>query len=300
MAVGHQGLDKSEAEVLDSLLARISTYTPPPGTDIDAVHAAWPTQAGRDYINAIYRPKPIGSLLSDELIVHRQWFLMNLSHVVTVDDAVAIIRSARSAGALSAYDIHDDGDFFGMSRRQPTRLARYVGEYLAPQLDEAALACTAELLVARAAVQQAGCNFGIWPTALTRPDQRHSIEVELVLLADSAKTFTWHRDEGGRFVFRSAELTRSLQSTLSEARKATSKLAAAEKKIRQLTDEIRRLQAGATGASDGELVGRFRQVYRKHVQTYHPDKLTGRSEADRKVGEEVTRVLNAIYQDIKI
>jgi curved DNA-binding protein CbpA len=54
------------------------------------------------------------------------------------------------------------------------------------------------------------------------------------------------------------------------------------------------------GVSESEFVGRFKRVYREHVLNYHPDKLTGRPEVDRRIGEEVTRVLNALYQDIKV
>lgn len=298
--MGHAGLDQSETEVLEKILSRVGTVAPPPGSDIDAVYAAWPNQAGRDYIDALYRPKPIGALLSDELILQRQWFLMTLSHVVTAEDAASIIRRAASGGRLAEFEIHDKPDLFGLSRRQPTRLARFVSENLAPQLDEAPLACTAELLVARAAIQMTRRDHGVWPPAFIQPEQRHSIEVELVLLAESAKTFTWHRDEGGRFVFRSVALAKSLQSSSAQSKKANEKLAAAELKIKQLSKDIERLESVIAAAGEAGLVDRFKQVYRKHVLAYHPDKLMGRPEPERRVGEEVTRVLNALYDDIKI
>ena len=295
-----RGLDQTETEVLERILARVTTHAPPPGVNINAVYNAWTNQAGRDYIEALYRPKPIGSLLSDDLIIKRQWFLLSVPYVVTADDAADMVRRAQAAGAMSQYLIEDRKDFFGISRRQPTRLAHFVRERLAPQFDEAALACTAELLVARAAIQDARRDQGLWPPAFIHPEQRHSIEVELVLLAQSAKTFAWHRDDGERLVFQSAALAKALQAAPAKSAKTDDKLAAAEKKIRQLTDEIKRLETQKTSPSESELVGRFKRVYREHVLNYHPDKLTGRPESDRRVGEEVTRVLNALYQDIKI
>ena len=280
-------MDQSEALVLDRILSRVVTHAPPQGADIEAVYAGWPNQAGRDYIDAVYRPKPIGSLLSDDLIVRRPWFLITLPHAVNADDAAALVRQA--AGKLAEFEIYDRKDFFGMSARRPTRLARFVREQLAPQLDEAALVCTAELLLARAAVQEAKRGQGVWPPAFIQHDQRHSVEVELVLLAEASGTFGWYRDEGERLVFRSAQIA-----------KISEELAAAETQIRQLQGEVQRLGEIVAEANDSELVGRFKRLYRKHILRYHPDKLIGRPEQDQQVGEEVTRVLNALYQDIKI
>ena len=297
-----KGLDKAEAEILNRILARVTTHAPPSGCDINALYKSWPNQAGRDYIDAIYRPQPIGALLSDDLILKKQWFLVTLPQVVTAEDAADLANRAKDAGKLKDFVIEERPDFFGLSRRQPTRLARFVTERLAPQLDEAAVACTVEFLVARAAVQEARRDQGLWPPAYIHPEQRHSIEVELVLLAQSSKAFAWNRDQGDRLVFQSSAFAQAQAQpkAADKPKKTDDKLAAAEKKIRQLSDEIKRLEALQASPSESELVGRFKRVYREHVLNFHPDKLTGRPETDRRVGEEVTRVLNALYQDIKM
>ena len=123
--------------------------------------------------------------------------------------------------------------------------------------------------------------------------------MELVLLAETSKAFGWSREHGERIVFQSAGMGKPTPQA-KKTEKSDDKLAAAEKKIRQLTEEIKHLQAQKASPTESELVGRFKRVYREHVLNYHPDKLAGRPESDRRVGEEVTRVLNALYQDIKM
>ncbi len=297
----HGKLDQSEALVLDQILARISTHAPPPGVNLDATFGAWSEPAGREYIDAIYRPKPIESLLTEDLIIRRQWFLVTLPHVASKEDVIQIIVRAGQCGLLDGFDIHDRGDFFGLSRRQPTRLARFAQEWLAPQLDEAPIACTAELLLARAAIQEARRGVGLWPPTFIQPEQRPAIEVELVMLAQSTKAFGWIKDKKAPVVFRSAALAKVAPGAGSKStdKALADKLAAAEKKINQLNEQLRLAQTESGSGDDSKFAGRFKRLYREHVQNYHPDKLSGRSELDRKVGEEVTRILNHLYQAIK-
>jgi len=292
-----KGLNKAESEILDRILSRVDTHVPPSGANINDVYNSWNSQNGRDYIEALYRPKPIGALLSDDLIITRQWFLVTYPKVVTDEDAIDLVRRAQSSAKLADFVVEDRKDFFGLSLRQPTRAARFVRERLAPQLDDSAVACTADMLIAHAALQDARQNLSLWPPSYINPDQRHCIEIELVLLADSSKSFTWHRERNGALVFRSATLATAMQGGHAQPKKADDKLAAAEKKIRQLTEEVKRLESSP---NESELIGRFKRVYREHVLNYHPDKLTSRPEVDRRVGEEVTRVLNALYRDIKL
>lgn len=301
----HAKLDQAEIDVLGKILSRVATHAPPPGIDIDAFHGAWPDSAGRDYIDALYRPKPIETLLSDDLIIRRQWFLVSLPHVVTAQDAADIVSRAEKAGSLDGYMVEPVEDSLGVSRRQPTRLARFAAEWLAPQLAEAPVACTAELLLARAAIQDGRRETGVWPPAFIHPEQRPALEVELALLAEATQGFDWVGSKGGTLVFRSAELAKQ---SLGTAGKSTAsdkalrdKLAAAQATIHRLEAETRRLEAliADVDVDGGDLMGRFKRLYREHVLAYHPDRLSDRPDMDRKVGEEVTRVLNALYQDIK-
>jgi hypothetical protein len=208
-----KGLNQAEAEILNRILSRVATHAPPSGTNINSVYNSLTNQAGRDYIEALYRPKPIGALLSDDMILKRQWFLVTLPSTVTAEDAMDLVRRAKASGKLGEYAVEDRKDFFGLSRNQPTRLARFVRERLAPLLEGAAIACTAEFLVARAAIEDSLDDQVFWPAGYIHPDQRHSIEVELVLLADSSKAFSWHPDKGDHLVFRSAALTKAMRSS---------------------------------------------------------------------------------------
>ena len=297
-------LDQAEKDVLDRMLSRVATHAPPPGCDLDAVYEAWPDPSGREYIDAVYRPKPIDTLLSDDLILRRQWFLVSLPHVVTAEDAADIVTRAEAAGLLDGFAVERGEDFLGLSRRKPSRLARFAAEWLAPQLAEAPVACTAELLLARAAIQEGRRMAGVWPPAFIHPDQRPAIEVELALLSLADKGFDWVRSKTGPVVFRSAELAKQAPGAGPRAsdKALRQKLKDAEDAIARLEAENRRLEeliADAGESDDGDLMGRFKRLYREHVMAYHPDRLSDRPAMDRKVGEEVTRVLNALYQDIK-
>lgn len=304
----HAKLDPTEADVLNKVLDRVVTHAPPPGININVFYDAWVDPSGRDYIDALYRPRPLETLLSDDLILRRQWFLVSLPHVVTADDLAQIIARAGSTGHLDGFEIHQNPGFLGISRRQPTRLARFVADWLAPQLAEAPIACTAEFLLARAAIQESRRGIGVWPPAFIQPEQRPAIEVELALLAQTTKAFDRVQAKGGPMVFRSAALAASVQGAAAQPSPASKssdkgtaeKLAAAEKKIAKLNAEILRLETLNANMDEAVLQERFKRLYREHVQNYHPDKLSGRPEAERRLGEEVTRVLNALYQDIKV
>ena len=295
-------LDPSEADILSKILDRVTTHAPPSGVDFVSLYRSWPDAAGRQYMDALYRPKPIETLLSDDLIVRRQWFLVSLPHVVTGEDVAGIIERAGPKGLLDGFEVRQEEGYWGLSRKQPTRLGRFAAEWLAPQLAEAPVACTVDLLVARAAIQEARHGVGIWPPAFIQPEQRPALEVELALLAAQTKAFDRVQSKSGPMVFRSTALIKSFQAVHSKAqdKRDADNVAALEKKVAKLTDEIRRLEALNVNRDEAELLGRFKRLYREHVLNYHPDKLSGRSDTDRRVGEEVTRVLNALYQDIKV
>ncbi|MGB1027310.1 MAG: hypothetical protein ACPGYL_12200, partial [Rhodospirillaceae bacterium] len=320
--------DPSEQEALDKLLLRVGTHFPPDKVDLEKIHAAWPNQAGKAYIEAFYHPRPVAMLLGEDIIIRKQWFLVTVPHVVKEEDAIDLLtRAVKKAPYKTAYGIVEQNDFFGVSRRGPTRLAGFVRDRLVPLLKATPLQVTADLLLAVLAVQDAKGEGGGWLPPFTVTEQRHAIEVELVLASEAGADFTWQKDHAGRLLFSSGAIVQAEAAPEADKPKGKAKgkakakdgekdkekekaaeaeLAALAKKLKAAQAEISALkkEADAQAArakaaeaahkeplSDRGLPERLRKVYRKHVIAYHPDKMSGRSDQDKAVADEVVRVL---------